>query len=255
MKSCSFLSFCLYYKNPKFLLSLNHREMPHHRNHWQHGEMKNFRLSGLCGRWLKTSGAGKVLGRVCMRICMCVKLFMLTCFAPIDSNIFSNRTLICWMLFISTQGWSEMDEGENRCEWTREHKRREKQRQVKSQGSHRKQKYKSKQMKVRQRKEKARQDDEKNKQKTKGQTEDKELQKWAAASTTWIQTTKSVRASKAQSLTINQRWAQSEPVTQQYSLSSPSHSRRGSSWPAGQSTAAALWWSSVEARSHTYGLV
>lgn len=29
----------------------------------------------------------------------------LTCLAPIDSNIFSNRTLICWMLFINTHGW------------------------------------------------------------------------------------------------------------------------------------------------------
>lgn len=37
---------------------------------------------------------------------------LLTCLAPIDSNIFSNSTLICWMLFISTQGWRETLESE-----------------------------------------------------------------------------------------------------------------------------------------------
>lgn len=43
-------------------------------------------------------------------MCLCGHLITLTCFAPIDSNIFSNRTLICWMLFISTQGWRKTDE-------------------------------------------------------------------------------------------------------------------------------------------------
>lgn len=37
-------------------------------------------------------------------------LLHLTCLAPIDSNIFSNRTLICWMLFISTHGWRKRQE-------------------------------------------------------------------------------------------------------------------------------------------------
>lgn len=50
----------------------------------------------------------------CVSLCLCGHLFILTCFAPIDSNIFSNRTLICWMLFISTQGWRKTDEENDR---------------------------------------------------------------------------------------------------------------------------------------------
>lgn len=46
----------------------------------------------------------------CVSMCLCGHPLILTCFAPIDSNIFSSRTLICWMLFISTQGWRKTDE-------------------------------------------------------------------------------------------------------------------------------------------------
>lgn len=47
-------------------------------------------------------------------------------------------------------------------------------------------------------------------------------------------------------------WRRSEEVEEWYSLSSPSRSRRGSSWPAGRSTAAALWWWSAKAQTHMW---
>lgn len=49
------------------------------------------------------------------QVCVCVhSSLILTCFAPMDSNIFSNRTLICWMLFISTQGCTRENEMKER---------------------------------------------------------------------------------------------------------------------------------------------
>lgn len=51
--------------------------------------------------------------------CVCIHLLMLTCFAPMDSNIFSKRTLICWMLFISTHGWRKINQGGSVCKQTK----------------------------------------------------------------------------------------------------------------------------------------